>query len=49
MPKLRQQDIVQNTNLTITQNDSVATALIGDGSPGGNNVTIKQNLGVVRK
>ena len=38
-----------NTNLTITQNDSVATALIGDGSPGGNNVTIKQNLGVVRK
>lgn len=38
-----------NTSLSITQNDSTATALIGDGSPGGNNVNIKQNTGVLRK
>lgn len=38
-----------NTNLTITQNDVVANALIGDGSPGGNTVIIKQGLGVARR
>lgn len=38
-----------NTNLTVTHNDSVATALIGDGTPGGNLVTIKQTTGVARR
>lgn len=38
-----------NTSLTIIQNDSVATELIGDGSPGGNTVYIKQNLGVLKR
>ena len=38
-----------NTSLTITHNDSVATALIGDGTPGGNTVTIKQATGVARR
>lgn len=38
-----------NTNLTIIQNDNQASELIGDGSPGGNIVTIKQNSGVLKK
>ena len=38
-----------NTSLTITHNDSTATALLGDGSPGGNTVTIKQATGVARR
>jgi hypothetical protein len=38
-----------NTNLTIIQNDTVATEILGDGSPGGNTVTIKQNLGVLKR
>lgn len=38
-----------NTNLTIIQNDLVATETLGDGSPGGNTVTIKQNLGVLKR
>lgn len=38
-----------NTNLTIIQNDNVASELIGDGSPGGNTVYIKQNSGVLKR
>ena len=38
-----------NTNLTIIQNDSTATEILGDGSPGGNTVTIKQNMGVLKR
>lgn len=37
-----------NTNVVIIHNDTVATALIGDGSPGGNMIVIKQNTGVKR-
>jgi hypothetical protein len=35
-----------NTFLTVTQNYTTATELLGDGSPGGNVVSITQNLGV---
>lgn len=38
-----------NTSLTIIQNDTVATETIGDGSPGGNNVSIKQTMGVLKR
>lgn len=38
-----------NTSLIIIQNDGTATEILGDGSPGGNVVTIKQNMGVLRK
>lgn len=38
-----------NTNLTIIQNDSLATEILGDGAPGGNTVIIKQNLGVLKR
>jgi hypothetical protein len=37
-----------NTSVTINHNDVVASAVIGDGSPGGNTVTIKQTSGVRR-
>ena len=48
--EIKTEGYTSNTNITITQNDSVATYLIGDGSPGGNTVYIKQNTGVlVRK
>lgn len=36
---------VSNTTITITHNDNPATAIIGDGSPGGTLVLIKQNHG----
>lgn len=39
---------VSNTTVTITHNDAAATALIGDGTPGGTLVIIKQNHGVLR-
>lgn len=38
-----------NTAVAITHNDHLAEAIIGDGSPGGNTVTIKQNSGVLRR
>lgn len=38
-----------NTNLTIIHNDAVATEILGDGTPGGNTVTIKQNMGVLKR
>lgn len=38
-----------NTTVTIVHNDQAATAIIGDGSPGGNLVYIKQNTGVVKR
>lgn len=37
-----------NTSLTVTQNFTTATELLGDGSPGGNVINITQNLGVRR-
>ena len=39
---------VSNTTVTITHNDAVASTVIGDGSPGGTVVTIKQNHGVTK-
>jgi FecR protein len=45
--EVKTEGYTSNTNITITQNDSVATYLIGDGSPGGNTVYIKQNTGVL--
>ena len=38
-----------NTSLTIIQNDMTATEILGDGSPGGNIVNIKQNMGVLKR
>ena len=38
-----------NTSLTIIQNDNVAAEVLGDGSPGGNTVIIKQSLGVLKR
>lgn len=46
--EVKTQGFVSNTFITIIQNDVVATALIGDGSPGGNVVSIKQNTGLKR-
>ena len=47
--EVKTQGYISNTMITITQNDSVASYLIGDGVPGGNVVTIKQNTGVLRR
>lgn len=38
-----------NTLVTIVHNDASASLLLGDGSPGGNQVYIKQNSGVYKK
>lgn len=38
-----------NTFVEIIHNDAYASTVIGDGSPGGNYVTIKQNSGISRK
>lgn len=38
-----------NTSVTIVHNDALASAIIGDGSPGGNVVYIRQNLGVLKR
>ena len=38
-----------NTTISIIQNDSLATTIIGNGYPGGNIVNIIQNTGVVPK
>ena len=38
-----------NTMVTIIHNDALASAIIGDGSPGGNMVTIIQNTGVLKR
>ena len=37
-----------NTLITITHNDNIASTIIGDGSPGGNIVNIKQNSGIFK-
>lgn len=39
---------VSNTTVTITHNDQPAAFVIGDGSPGGTQVSIRQNNGVLR-
>ena len=40
---------MSNTLVTIIHNDTIASELIGDGSPGGNIVYIKQNAGLKKK
>ena len=47
--EVKTQGYSSNTFITITQNDSPATYLIGDGSPGGNIVNIRQSTGVLRR
>lgn len=46
--EVKTQGYVSNTTVTITQNWMPATELLGDGSPGGNMITITQNMGVRR-
>ena len=47
--EVKTQGYMSNTLVTIVHNDSVASELIGDGSPGGNIVYIKQNAGLKKK
>lgn len=47
--EIKTQGYSSNTSVTITQNDSTATEIIGDGSPGGNTVVITQNSGIKRR
>jgi hypothetical protein len=47
--EVKTQGYQSNTAITITQNDIVATELIGSGDPGGNVISIKQNTGVLRR
>lgn len=47
--EIKTQGYSSNTTVTVIQNDAVATATLGDGSPGGNIVYIKQNLGVLKR
>lgn len=47
--EVKTQGYTSNTNVTIVHNDAEASALIGDGSPGGNIVYIRQNTGVLKR
>lgn len=47
--EVKTQGYSSNTFITIVHNDNVATELLGDGSPGGNVVYIKQNAGLKKK
>lgn len=47
--EVKTQGYQSNTAITIVQNDTVATELIGSGDPGGNSVLIRQSTGVLRK
>jgi hypothetical protein len=47
--EVKTQGHTSNTHVTIIHNDTVAWDIIGDGSPGGNIVHIKQNTGVLRR
>ena len=47
--EVKTQGYSSNTLITIVHNDHVAYDLIGDGSPGGNTVNIKQNSGLKKK
>jgi hypothetical protein len=46
--EVKTQGYSSNTLVTIVHNDAIASELIGDGSPGGNIVYIKQNSGLRR-
>ena len=47
--EVKTQGYSSNTAVSIIHNDAFATAIIGDGSPGGNIVTIIQNTGVIKR
>lgn len=47
--EVKTQGYTSNTLVTVVQNDVLAWAILGDGSPGGNVVTIIQNTGVLKK
>jgi len=47
--EVKTQGYTSNTTVTITQNDTPSTEIIGDGSPGGNVITISQSLGIRRR
>ena len=47
--EVKTQGYSSNTLVTIVHNDALASELIGDGSPGGNIVYIKQNSGIRKK
>ncbi len=47
--EVKTQGYQSNTTISITQNDSAAMYIMGDGSPGGNMVTIRQSTGVLRR
>jgi hypothetical protein len=47
--EVKTQGYTSNTTVTITQNDNPSTEILGDGSPGGNVVTITQSLGIRRR
>jgi hypothetical protein len=46
--EIKTQGYISNTSINITQNWMPATEMIGDGSPGGNTITIIQNMGIRR-
>ena len=46
--EVKTQGYQSNTSITIVQNDTPATEIIGSGDPGGNIVYIKQNTGVLK-
>jgi hypothetical protein len=47
--EVKTQGFISNTLVTIVHNDSLAAELIGDGSPGGNVVHIRQNSGLKKR
>lgn len=47
--EVKTQGYSSNTTVAIIHNDAYASTIIGDGSPGGNVVIIKQNTGVLRR
>jgi hypothetical protein len=47
--EVKTQGYSSNTTIDIIHNDSESRVIIGDGSPGGNLVYIKQNTGVLRR
>lgn len=46
--EVKTQGYESNTSITITHNDATATTVIGNGSPGGNVISIRQSSGVRR-
>lgn len=47
--EVKTQGYSSNTTVTVIQNDSPSTEILGDGSPGGNIVIITQSLGIRRR